>query len=133
MGDMTAMTAEQVRAELGRIARWIKGEIRFSRGKSPATDHDRELHQAAKALDQLAARLSGMAAGWRPIETAPKDGIPVSLQRRDGSLTNGIWCQKVCRWNCYGTFFHDDQFIRWFRIPTPTPPPPAAPEVPGHG
>jgi hypothetical protein len=78
------MTAEQVRAELERIARWIRGEIRFSPRKRPATDHDYELNQAATALLKVAARLSGMAAvpeGWvlLPRRLTAENGAKAAL------------------------------------------------------
>ena len=59
------MTAEQLRAELERIARWLEGEVCIvgdENGEAPATAHDHELSQAALELRALAARLSGMAA-----------------------------------------------------------------------
>ncbi len=68
------MTAEQLRAEIRNVALYARQKC------ADAVDID-ALHFALIAiensLDQLAARLSGMAAGWQPIETAPMDGTIV--------------------------------------------------------
>jgi hypothetical protein len=83
------MTAEQLRAELERIARWLTGEVCIvgdENGEAPATAHDYELDQAAGALHALAARLSGMAAvpeGWKLIPLLPTDKMLDAAQTNE--------------------------------------------------
>ena len=84
------MTAEQLRLQLIAIA----DGLREARGRVP-TD-DRTITAAVHLLRQLAARLSGMASGWQPIETAPRDRrielwIPSAWDRGEGRPTHGKW------------------------------------------
>lgn len=125
------MTAEQLRAELERIARWLDGEaciVGDENGESPATAHDYELTQAAGALYALAARLSGMAADtWRPIETAPKDGTEVALLfATEADLPTGPAPRvRAARWikDWSIPYYRDNPPIAWHSMPAlPEPP-----------
>ena len=151
---MSAVTAEQLRAELERIARWLQGEVCIvgdENGEAPATAHDYELDQAASSLHALAARLSGMAAvQWQPMETAPTDGTEVllcwpkvevddyfeptgkalSFERVVSCWSGGRWAEPE-HFEFNGPSLNDDW--EYAEQPSLWMPLPAAPEVPGHG
>lgn len=84
---------------------------------------ENEQHQATIAT--LRARLAALEAGqgWRPIETAPKDGTNV-LMYRDGNVKQAHWLADEQAW---GSRRHGWKFSAWDG-PThwmPIPPPPA--------
>lgn len=89
------MTAEQLRAEILKhveVSRMIAGSLELS-GQRVAATHAKS---SIPFLESIAARLSGMAAEWQPIETAPKDRrvelwIPNTWTKGDGRPSHGRW------------------------------------------
>lgn len=77
-----------------------------------------------------AARIEALTAGgWRPIETAPKDGTPILAWAWDGCGHVVIWWDDDGRrpWtSTTGETFAED-VTHW--QPVPLPPPPATDEV----
>lgn len=90
------------------------------------------LQQADRVLALLPLPVS--TEGWRPIESAPRDGTRIWL---GGWSPNGKWCDAVCDWDtrCAPTIDDDDHEETgfdwpWFQVEpsawTPLPAPPSS-------
>ncbi len=80
------------------------------------------------AILALIARLEAAEGGWRPIESAPKDGRPVLLTARGGQIGVCFWSDD--RWIYHGLTPVID--ADWWDAPThwrPLPAPPALPNA----
>lgn len=65
-------------------------------------------------------------SGWRPIETAPKDGSEILLGHPDGSMAVGWWREARSHGRVAGWSDGDDFAMTW---PSHWKPKPAAPEA----
>lgn len=92
------MTADQLREDLVALEKSVRN-IELFGAEQDAYDDRAEV---CKKLLALAARLSGMAAGWQPIETAPK-------RRRVflASLIGGKWRCVVA------SYYTQDDMADW--------------------
>jgi len=60
----------------------------------------------------------GEAAGWQPIETAPKDGSSfLSLNRNQGNLMAATWWSPVRNYFCATGGQQLYQFTHWMPLP----------------
>ena len=92
------------------------------------------------SVDALLADLSRLASlpqsgmGWRPIETAPKDGTTILLtdaRIQDWTLT-AAWIQgEISKSYCWETYdglgYHAETFTHWMPLPPPPGSEPIAP------
>lgn len=91
------MTAEQLRAALLKLA-----EVASLMDPEKNEDAKRADHLDSE-LRRLAARLSGMAAGWQPIETAPKrTRVIVGYHNSQGKWRTAM-----------ATYFTEDDIADW--------------------
>lgn len=109
------------------------GTAKYHCWESDAADHLSEIKRLLReAEDERAellkenARLHDLAGGWRPIETAPKDGTAVLV-------SEGRFCHCV-EWNEeFDWWAVDDNKLGPFRLrgaaPTHWMPPPPPPEA----
>ena len=101
-----------------------------------------EAAKAAAQADYEARILSSLESapqpavpeGWRPIETAPKDGKPIDVWTKGGERWSDVkWDKKKCYWVAWQLGDFDNMgFIRLDSDPThwmPHPSPPIAKET----
>lgn len=68
--------------------------------------------------------------GWRPIETAPKDGTRVLLSEDEGRMVGAFWDivdfdeRRRCHvfWWTYDVYVDDSNFQPTYWMPSPEPP-----------
>ena len=82
------------------------------------------LTERERAAD-LEAKAARLASGWRPIESAPKDGCPLLLGWVNSFLPPIVGHEEGGRWGVLGA---DMQFTVLQVSPTHWMPLPAAPE-----
>lgn len=56
------------------LCRW---SVVFGRGSDLRDDRDRRINERLKAMIALALARTSVGEGWRPIESAPRDGTPI--------------------------------------------------------
>lgn len=125
---MTAVTAEQLRRRFERIADKLD-KLPTSNDK---TEH--ALDDLATEVRLLAARISGMAAGWQPIETADTTGTlqhgwmiceTVLLLMSDGTKSTGRYNTLMGKWvvDSGGAAFDAWHPTHWMPLPAAMEPP----------
>lgn len=118
-------------AECKRLAdEWVQACMGFALRPGPETnDRCRELEKACKAaLDRLAAP----AAGWIPIETAPKDGTRVLLSW-NGVVVLGFYLDNSTTHHPWAGWRVPSMEVRPPGRPSHWMPLPAAPTIDNKG
>jgi hypothetical protein len=121
-----ARSAVGVFRDAARMGRVIEG-----RERDPLV---MDIHWALDALEAEVARLTQEqeSRGWRPIETAPKDGSAVLVYFPDIGVCEVLWSTQVFEdgfWSVSDNKFEDRPLRGWSTEPThwmPVPDPPAA-------
>lgn len=123
MSDAWQNGAIETMRERAKAFRWRTTDARNITTEEGWVAIPREDYDTLKALLALIAEAEGEPRGWRPIETAPKDGTPILAYPvwSNWKVAEVVWHEMVRtpgRWESRGLAVRCEP-THWMPLPTP--------------
>jgi len=96
----------------------LRDTAHFSDEEGEVTEDLRKLRDWI--VERAAATQPAVAAGWVPIETAPKDGTPLLLRSKKGRIADGAWITATSSCGGWAWAYVNQEPVEWRHLPVVT-------------